>query len=159
MEMKMSDMEILKKYNALRKRYNLPSFEELEAEFEMGQLENQKFILRHIVRQINERLEEFAVILEEVLLPETTVSYMREYNSFSENERKKVYELYSRVKYHHRLSLEMLIESREVLHGDFIRSLMEVYPKIKRDMVWVIKKMKSAWEKEVDVKEDLAYVG
>ena len=50
-------MEIKKKYEELAKKYNIPSFDEINNEFEIALIDEESIILREIRRKITEKKE------------------------------------------------------------------------------------------------------
>jgi len=49
--------EIEKEYGKLSKKFKLPKFKEIDSEFEISNLENERFLIRNILRKVEEKLE------------------------------------------------------------------------------------------------------
>ena len=157
---KMPNNEIEKQYNELRKKFKLPEFRETDNEFEISDLEETNFLLRAIVRRIAEKLDFYSTMLEEILQPDTSNLYaMHETRFFDENEKKGMYDLYSKLMNFNRQSIEVSLEHNEKEEADFINNILNNWKEIKRELLNYVKKMRASWKKETDVKEDLGYLG
>ena len=156
----MPSEDIEKQYNELRKKFKLPEFKDLDNEFEISDLEETNFLLKAIIRRIAERFDFYTTMLEEVLQPDTSNLYaMHETRFFDENEKKRMYDLYSRLMNFNRQSIEVTLENNEKNAVDFINSIFNEWNGLKQELLGVINKMKSSWKTETYIKEDLGYLG
>ena len=156
----MPSKDIEKQYNELRKKFKLPEFKDLDNEFEISDLEETNFLLKAIIRRIAERFDFYTTMLEEVLQPDTSNLYaMHETRFFDENEKKQMYDLYSRLMNFNRQSIEVTLENNEKNAVDFINSIFNEWNGLKQELLGVINKMKSSWKTETYIKEDLGYLG
>ena len=152
--------EIEKKYATLKKKYKLPDFEDIDFEFEISHLEHEKFVLRGIIRRIAEKLDFFSTMLEEQLQPDTSNLYaMHETRFFDESQKKKMYDLYSKLMMMNRSSIEVMLEGGEEREAEFIVSVFSKWKGIKEELMDFVNKIKLSWETEVDIKEDIGYLG
>jgi len=149
-----------KQYNELSKKFLLPEFKNLNEEFEISDLEETSFLLRAIIRRIAEKFDFYTTMLEEVLQPDTSNLYaMHETRFFDENEKKQMYELYSRLMNFNRQSIEVNLEHNEKNEVGFINNVFNEWDELKQELLGFINKMKSSWKIEADIKEDLGYLG
>ena len=156
----MPNKEIEKQYNELSKKFLLPEFKNLNEEFEISDLEETSFLLRAIIRRIAEKFDFYTTMLEEVLQPDTSNLYaMHETRFFDENEKKQMYELYSRLMNFNRQSIEVNLEHNEKNEVGFINNVFNEWDELKQELLGFINKMKSSWKIEADIKEDLGYLG
>ena len=157
----MSDNKIETKYNELRKKLKLPEFKSLDSEFEISDLEETNFLLRAIIRRIAEKLDFYTTMLEEILQPDTSNLYaMHETKFFDEDEKKQMYELYTKLMNFNRQSIEVSLEHNENKEADFINSLFDEWKSLKQELLRFVKKMRASWKtEEADIKEDLGYLG
>ena len=156
----MPSEDIEKQYNELRKKFKLPEFKDLDNEFEISDLEETNFLLKAIIRRIAERFDFYTTMLEEVLQPDTSNLYaMHETRFFDENEKKRMYDLYSRLMNFNRQFIEVTLENNEKNAVDFINSIFNEWNGLKQELLGVINKMKSSWKTETYIKEDLGYLG
>ena len=154
-------IEIEKQYNELKKKLKLPEFRELDSEFEISDLEETNFLLRAIIRRIAEKLDFYSTMLEEVLQPDTSNLYaMHETKFFDEDEKKQMYELYTKLMNFNRQSIEVSLEQNEKNEADFITNLLNEWKVLKQELLRFVKKMRASWKtEEADIKEDLGYLG
>ena len=156
---KMSN-KIEKQYNELRKKHKLPDFKEIDFEFEISDLDETNFLIRAIIRRIAEKLDFHTTMLEEVLQPDTSNLYaMHETGFFDEGEKKQMYDLYRNMMNFNRQSVEILLENNEKDQADFINNFLKEWREIKNELLGFIKKMRSSWKTDVDIEEDVGYLG
>ena len=157
---KMPNNEIEKQYNELRKKYKLPEFKEIDFEFEISDLEETNFLVRAIIRRIAEKLDFYTTMLEEILQPDTSNLYaMHETRFFDENEKKRMYDLYSKLMDFNRQSIEISLEHNEKNDSDFINDAFNEWKLLKQELLSFVKKMRDSWKIEADIKEDVGYLG
>lgn len=151
--------EIKKAYEGLKKKHSLPGFEELDNEFEISALEKEDFLLRETRRKIEEKLELFIKLLTVVIQPEANIAELRECRGFSNAEKEQAVELYKKVMKMHNSALLAGINCNDKDDASFISETFKEWPQIKKQMLWLVGKMKSAWENDIDIKEELGYLG
>ena len=153
--------ETEKQYVELKKRHKLPEFREMNNEFEISDLEETDFLLRAMVRRIAEKLDFYSTMLEEVLQPDTSNLYaMHETRYFDDGEKKKMYELYTKLMNFNRQSIEVSLMHAEKEEADFINSLFDEWKILKQELLGFVKKIRVSWKtEEADIKEDLGYLG
>ena len=153
--------EVEKQYNGLRKKLKLPEFKEIDFEFELSDLEETNFLLRAITRRIAEKLDFYSTMLEELLQPDTSNLYaMHETRYFDDDEKKQMYELYTKLMNFNRLSIEVSLEHNDKEEAEFINNLFNEWKVLKQELLRFVKKIKASWKtEEADIKEDLGYLG
>lgn len=155
----MEKENIKKDYEILRKKYSLPDFDSLNNEFEVFSIENKQFLLKEIRRKIIEKLDAYAKILESLLQPDTaSLSAMHECRFIEDKEKEDIYKNYKRLMIIDRNSIISSL-GNEKEEAEFIKSSFEEWLRLKKDIGPIMKKIKSTWEKEADVKEELGYLG
>jgi len=152
-------MAIKDKYSKLAKTYNLPDFDKLNNEFEIFKIEKEDFLLREIRKKIAEQLQEFIEVLDSVLQPDAVISDMQECHAFTDDEKGNVYNVYKKLMYLHRYSLEVSILGDEKKDAEFIVSAFNEWVNIKKELSNVISRIKDCWKKESDIHEVLSYLG
>jgi len=152
-------MGIKTKYGELQKKYNLPSYLDVNNDFEISSLEDEKFLLRTIRRKIAEKAEAYAKIIEPVLMPESTQASLHECQLFTEEEKKELYNLFKKMMYFDRLSIEISINETDEKTANFINEFWKEWGSIKSELTNIIKKLKEGWTKEISLKEEKSYLG
>jgi hypothetical protein len=142
-------------YEAIRNKHRqLPTFEILDTEFEISRLEDDKFLLRGIRLTIGEKLAFIAHMLGEILHPtEAGYASIREMSTFSDEDKNQISELYKKIMYFERWSLELTIQDSEELNVKYIEDIMKIWPTIKSSSLKCFRKIKESWTKETAKKE------
>lgn len=152
-------MDVKELYSEIRgKNKDLPSFEELDSEFEISTVE-ERFPLRNIRRKIAEKVEYYSKIIEELLQPDTNLIPMYECRVFREDEKEDIYDVLKKLMFILRSSSEVALKSDEKEDVKFISDAFKGWTNLKPDLSKIIAKIKSSWEKETELKEDLEYLG
>ena len=117
-------------------------------------------MLRAIIRRIAEKLDFYTTMLEEILQPDTSNLYaMHETRFFDENEKKRMYDLYTKLMDYNRQSIELSLERDEKNDIDFINNFFYRWGELKKELLSFVKKMRTSWKMNTDIKEDLGYLG
>jgi len=152
--------EIESQYTEIRKEYKLPEFKEIDLEFEISDFEKTNFLLRSIIRRIAERLDFYATLLEEILQPDASNLYaMHETRFLDDIEKEKMYNLYRKIMEYSRQSILVILERNEKDEAEFIANFVNEWKELKQRLLFFVRKMKSSWEKEESIKDDLRYLG
>src|SRR3989338_7099369 len=152
--------EIESQYTEIRKEYKLPEFKEIDLEFEISDFEKTNFLLRSIIRRIAERLDFYATLLEEILQPDASNLYaMHETRFLDDIEKEKMYNLYRKIMEYSRQSILVILERNEKDEAEFIANFVNEWKELKQRLLFFVRKMKSSWEKEESIKDDLRDLG
>ena len=156
-----TNKETEKQYNELGKKFKLPQFREIDFELEISDFEETNFLLRAIMRRICEKLDFYCAMLEEILQPDTSKLYaMHETRVFDEDEKRQMYELYSKLMILNRRSIELSLEHNEKDDADFINNFFDEWKSLKSELLNIVKKIKVSWKtEEAGTKDDLGYLG
>jgi len=151
--------KIRKKYDELKEKYTLPDFEELNKEFELSTIEYEEFLLSRIRKRITDKINAMCEFLEDLLSPDTAIANIYEYKAFNDNERKKIFELYKKLKVLEKLSLELSLNHDEKKDAEFIGDVFSSWDKIKDEIIGFIKKIKCFWENKSAKEYKAGYFG
>ena len=152
--------EIEQGYNKLRKKYKLPKFNEIDSEFEISNLENARFLIKNILRRIEEKLEFYIEVIGNLVHPDaSSLSTMYEVRYFSDDEKNDVYMLFKKLMKANRSIIELVLVSDEKKQTDFLKGFLNEWQDMKKELINHIGKMKDSWEKESTIEEDLGYFG
>ena len=139
--------------------YSLPSFEEVNNEFEIEDLEV-SFILRNILRKAAEKIEFYVGIVSDLLQPDTgSMSSMHETRFFTDSEKENMYSLFKKLMKSHRSIIEQVLSKSEEEQAEFLRDFFQDWKKTKQELSILIKKMKDSWDKETIIQTDVGYFG
>jgi coenzyme F420-reducing hydrogenase alpha subunit len=153
-------MSIETKYDALEKKYSLPSFGEMDKEFEISAIEDKGFLLKRIVDRVMEKINHFSEFLGGILQPDTSsLVNLYECRFMSDEEKKEVQELYKKVMILNRKALRFSLDYDEKEYSSFIKDSFKEWKEIKNSLLKFITVIEKGWEKETNIKEDLVYLG
>jgi hypothetical protein len=146
-------------YAKLQKKHRLPSWDDLDSEFEIDTSDEPSSILRHIRRHMCETFEGYTKILEDILHPESAISALYELKVLDEEGKEQLFSIYRRLMMLLRYGLETGLARSDEKDAEFIRQAYKDWAAIKPDFMKVAKKLKSSWENDTDIKEQQAYFG
>jgi len=153
------EQKIKKKYDGLKEKYSLPDFDELNNEFEISTIEHEDFLLRQIRKKIADKINVMGEFLECLLSPDTAMANLYEYKAFDDNERKKIFELYKRLKVLEKLALELSLNHDDEKDAEFIKDVFSSWNKMRSEITSFIKKIKNFWENESTEEYKAGYFG
>lgn len=154
----MGDTE--KEYEKLAKKYKLPDFKDIDADFEISDVENHDLLLKGILRKIGEKLEFYNGILSEVLQPDaSSLSAMHETRFFNDAEKGSMYSLFKDMMGHYREIIMLMLKNDEKEQALFLGRFFAEWQGIKKQLADIIGKMKDSWESEITREEELGYFG
>ena len=147
-------------YNKLCKKFKLPKFEEIDREFEISTLENERFLINNILRRIVEKLEVYTETIGNLVHPDaSSLTSMYEIRYFSDDEKNDMYKWFKKLMKINREIVELLLDADEKKEADFLNGFFNEWLNMKNDLKAYISKMKESWEKESTIEEDLGYFG
>lgn len=142
------------------KKYGLPSFKDLNNEFEIASIENENFLLREIISKVVDRTEFFSRLFEDLLQPDPSLlRSMQEAKIFNEEERKSIYAIYKKLMVINRKSVEVSLNRNEKEEANFINKTFDEWKELKTSISQIVDKIKDSWKKETYSKEKLSYLG
>jgi hypothetical protein len=152
-------MALKQKYEPLQKKFSLPSYEQLDRDFEIGCIEADDFPLREIRKKIEEKLKTARAMLEEVLQPDANLAGIYESRAFSEDEKKALFELYRKIMAQERQCMSLFITNDEATDAGFIKSFCAEWEQLKKKLASAADKLRDYWVNEKEVHEKLGYFG
>src|SRR3989338_10898788 len=115
------DNDIGKEYSNLSKKYKLPKFKEIDKEFEVSALDNEKFLIKNILRSISEKLEFYIEAIGSLVHPDgSSISSMYEIRFFTEDEKNGMYRLFKKLMKTDRNVIELVLKNDEKEQSDFL---------------------------------------
>ena len=152
-------------YKKLAKEYNLPSFEELDKEFELLYL-REIFEISHplsfVRRRMFDKISQVSGTIHEILQPTTSSIVSLEESSFFSKEEKKenLTGLFKEMMGLLRSSTSLEIELTEEKEAESIKETFQKWNDVKPQLIEIASKLKDGWKKETDSnKKDHNYVG
>ncbi len=141
----MADLE--KKYTSLQKKYKLPTFKELDTEFEISSLEKDDPVLRCVRRKMNEKVIFFCKIAEGILYPHEK-SHLNAYESsfFGDEQKQEIQKIHRPLMVFERRSLKLDILCSEAEDAAFINELWSQWKTYKKAVFEIVQTMEKAWK-------------
>lgn len=151
--------DIKEEYNILKKKHSLPDFEVIDKAFEISVIEDTKLLMPCIRKRINEKINYFCEILEDLLHPNTDLRSLNECRFFDDSEKLKMFKIYKELMVLNRTGTSLHIENNEKEDAEFIKEIARKWKDIKKDMSNITNKLKNSWKKEIEGSSKLEYLG
>lgn len=148
-------------FEKARKSYPvLPEYDALNHEFELFVIDHPDFILRQVKRRMAEKLDTFASLLESLISPDPgSLTQMYECRVFTNGEKKLMVELYRHIMSNYRLLLETDLIADDKTDAETIRKVFDMWYADKAQLLPFVKKVRDSWQKHVEPREFLEYLG
>ncbi len=156
-------MNLRDEYEKLRKTHKLPSYEDLDKEFELlyvTKLEEIKFPLRFIRRRMNDKIAWFCNMLQNIIQPNPgSIIGLEESKFFSNEDKEKMIALLKELMYIERESLFLDIEYEDKKDVEYINNVINKWNKIKKDISHFSEILKNGWKAEIKKESKEQYFG
>ena len=146
-------------YRILKKKYDLPPFEELDREFDIGGIDESAVSSKIVVKKMIEKIDFFSKIFEEIIQPDTNPASLHECSIFEDPEKMKILEIYKKLYYYNRSYVELELVCEEKKFAEYIKWLHDEWKHVKPKILPIIQKLKKSWLKDTDTKTELEYFG
>ncbi len=148
-------------YNQIKKEHPiLPDFEKINKEFELSTIETPEFILRNVKRKIAEKLEPLIEVLEHIINPDpNSLVDMYECKCFTNGEKKQIIDVFRHMMEQYRILMETDILCEDKTDAETIKRFFDVWMQEKKILLPMLKKIHESWQKQVEPKEILEYLG
>lgn len=162
MEKKELNLDRLKEnYKEIQEKYNLPSFDALNADFGIEKLSEVEtdFLIREIAKVMVEKFSNYLRFVEFIINPVNSPIFIFSIiKTLREEEMKKFNEIYKELAKIEVRVIEIDIEFSEEKESLFIIESYDIWKRIKKDLLEIIEKVKANWDnKSEDNKK--AYFG
>lgn len=145
----MKDQKIHQEIKEIISKYKLPSFKDLDKEFDVSNIEHDGNILRAIRRKIIEKIELFCKIIESLMFPDaSSLSSIQESKILDEDTRQDMLKLYKKLMVYDRISLSLEIDNDDKKNIKFIQDLFTEWKEFKPQLMTIVKNMTDAWTKD-----------
>ncbi len=146
------------KYEDLRKRHSLPTFDEFNAEFEIAKADPDLNLAKELRRAVSHRLHAHAETFELVLSPNpNSLHSMVETKIFEKQELEPFYDLYKRLMYHTHRALLAGLQSEED-EMDFVKAVWQEWPSLKKQITRYVERLVDGWLDKSHESGDSGYV-
>ena len=150
------NLEALKKdYKELQTKYNLPSFEELNKDFNIEKAAEVEveLLIREIRRFVADKLANYMRFVEAILNPVNVQMFVYSLiKSLDTQEKEKLTEIYKKLSKNELKLIELDIQFSEEKEAWFIRESFVMWQEMKKDLLDVIEKANHNWDNKVESK-------
>ena len=138
-------------YERLQKSYNLPSYKNIDNEFELGYLEKDikktNYPLRNIRRRQMDKIMLFTNFLQSFIIPNpNSIVNMQESKFLTDEQRNTMVNIIQQLMILERKSLILEVEQSETKDAEFITECLGQWLKIKKELVKFSKVLLENWQ-------------
>lgn len=146
-------MDIEKEYNALKPKYNLPSFKFLNENFEILSLDKDKIekdnLLLQIRRRINEKIVWICNVLQGIVMPNpSSIIGLHEEKFFSKEDKERILKTLQKLM---KIEREVLIldikPNNEKQDASFIKKIEKTWPELIEELTQYSEILQKGWLK------------
>ena len=156
-------MDIKSAYNKVQKKYSLPSYEELDHEFEflyVNPIMELPPSLRFMRRRINDKIYVICNMIQAIIQPNpSSFVNMQEASMFSKEDKEQLSELLKECMQRERKSLLLDMDHDEKKDAEFIKESYTFWKKKKKEIVAFTQKLEESWTKEETKGKNKHYFG
>ncbi len=149
---------IKERYESLRKKLDLPVFEELE-EFKVACIEEPDFLLSGIRERVMEKVHDVIDLLSDIFQPDASITNMYESRIFGDYEKKLAFDAFRRLMFWKRASLKASIIGSDEAEAEFLKGFVREWKSLKKGLVELVEKVGISWETDSEQSEKLGYFG
>lgn len=155
MESNLHDLKL--KYEELKKKYNLPEFNELNRDFHIEKIAESEtdFLLREIIKFIGDKIFNFMRFVEGIINPANAPLFVFSIvKTISAEERKKLSEIYKTLS---RFEIDLLgidLGDSEKKEAEFIKDFYTEWQNIKKEILGVVDVIKKNWDKKIEFNDN-----
>jgi hypothetical protein len=140
------------KYEAIRKKYKLPTFNELNKEFEIYDIDYNGFITRDIVRKILQKIDQILSIINPILNPNPqSLHSLIETKIFEKSDLEPMFKFYKKLFYFLHKGITEVVKSEDAQVA-WIKEIWASWSAIKKEFIGYGEKIAEGWlkvEKEI----------
>jgi len=148
------DLDKLKeKYRAMQEKYNLPSFDELNKDFQIEKATEYEtdFILREVRRYVTDKFFNYLRFIESILTPNNAPMFVFAITkTLGVKEREKLIELYKKIAKVDIDLIELDIEYSEEKEANSIKKYHEMWKSIKNELLEIVDVIKKNWDAKLE---------
>ncbi len=153
--------KLKKDYKVIERRYDLPSFEKLNEDFQIekaAELETD-ILIREVRKFMADKLSGYMRFVETLLNPVNAPMFVFSIiKSLGSEEKKKAAEIYKKLAKNEIKLIEIDTNFSEKGEAEFIRNSYELWKSVKRDILDILDRINRNWDNKFEV-ESKGYFG
>ena len=138
-------------YAKLQKKHKLPSFEELNQDFNIEKIAETEteFLLREVRKFMGDRLANYMRFVENLLNPANAPMFIFSFvKALGTEDRKALSEIYKGLMKLELKFIQVDLESNDEKEAEFVRDSYHFWQKIKKDTSKILKKINDRWDEK-----------
>ena len=150
------NLDVLKQeYKKIQEKHNLPSFEELNEDFNIEKASEieVELLIREIRRFMADKLSTYMRFIEAILNPVNVQMFIYSLiKSLETQEKEKLTEIYKKLSKKELKLIELDLKYSEEKEALFIRESYSMWQEMKKDLLEIFEKINSNWDNKVESK-------
>ena len=152
--------KLVKEYESLQKKHNLPSLSDLEKDFALSEIETEKYPLIEVRKKICDKIEVYAATLSHLFEGEASVSALYETRLLDENSKAELFKIYKRLMKYLRKSSILSLSYNEKEEVEFIKEFIKEWESIRKELKKYLTVFYDSWDSNSESIEDIQnYLG
>ena len=150
---KTSIEELKEKYKEIKEKYNFPSFDELNREFQIEKASEceSDYLIREIRKFVADKFSNYLRFIETILHPMNAPMFVFSIiKSISVEEKNKLTEAYKELAKYEVKVIKLDVSFNEEMEAEFIRESYKAWQKIKENILSVIEIMEKNWDNKFE---------
>jgi hypothetical protein len=148
-----------KQYEELKSKYDLPSYADINKDFEIYTISKEDDLLKEILKKMDGAMDVYISLLEDMIQPDARFYTLKESNILDVDSRLIVNKTYNKLLFLNRANIELHLDYSEEKAVQFIKNLYEEWQTIKKELLPIIRLLKESWAKNTEIKPDRGYFG
>ena len=153
--------ELKKDYLEVQRKYNLPSFQEFNQEFQIEKIAEYEtdILIREIRKFVAEKISNYMKFIEMIINPvNAPMSIFSLIKSLGQSDKKKLSEIYEKLVKNEIEIVELDLNFSEEKEVQYIKDSNKLWQEIKKDLSEIIETMKNNWDNQ-STKSGVGYLG
>ncbi len=146
--------EFKKKYGVLRKKYDLPCFDDLNKDFHIEKISEfeTEILIREVRKFIGDKIVNYMRFLENLINPVNVPVFIYSIvKLLGPEDKKKLSAIYKELMKNEILFIERDLGFDEKKEAEFIRDSYKTWQSVKNDLLEVIEKVKGKWDDKIEI--------
>lgn len=148
-----------KEYELLKTKFEMPSYDELNKDFDIYSVSSDDDIIREILKKVLGVIDNYTDLLEDIIQPDSRFHTLKEANVLGKSERQLVNFNYNKLMYFNRAGVELQLNYSEEEAANFIKKVFFDWQAIKKDLLKIVNILKESWSKNTETELERGYFG
>lgn len=145
--------ELKEKYNVFQSKYNLPSFDKLNEDFQIEKAVESEtdFVLREVRRFITDKFFNYLRFIESILSPNNVPMFVFAITkTLRTGDKEKLIELYKKISKIEIDLVELDIQYSEEKEAKSIQEYYDLWQTMKKDFIEIVDVIKKNWDTKIE---------